>query len=123
MSEPQIAFRAERISGWGMAVGGTAQVARPTTPEQVAAAMALVAQEHGSLALRGSGCSYGDASINTAGHVLDTSGMKRILRCVRHASSFPRIHGDAAVNKFRELKQRLDPQHLLQTDLSRRLGV
>ena len=80
MSEPQIAFRAERVSGWGMAVGGPAQVARATTPEQVAAAIALVAKEHGSLALRGSGCSYGDASINTDGHVLDTSGMKRILR-------------------------------------------
>ena len=79
MSEPQIAFRTERVSGWGMSVGGPAQVARPTTPEQVAAAMALVAQQGGSLALRGSGCSYGDASINTAGHVLDTSGMDRIL--------------------------------------------
>ncbi len=79
MSEQPIAFRPERVSGWGMAVGGQAKVVRPTTAEQVAAAMALVAQEHGSLALRGSGCSYGDASLNTNGHVLDTSGMDRIL--------------------------------------------
>ena len=39
------------------------------------------------------------------------------------ASSFARVHGDAAVGEFRELKRRLDPDHLLQTDLSRRLGV
>jgi len=80
VSKPLIAFRTERVSGWGMAVGGPAHVARPITSEQVAAAMALVAQQRGSLALRGSGCSYGDASINTAGHVLATTGMNRILR-------------------------------------------
>src|SRR5215510_7270290 len=73
MSEQRIVFQPERVSGWGMAVGGPAQVARPTTPEQVGAAMALVAMERGSLAMRGAGCSYGDASVNTAGHVLDTS--------------------------------------------------
>jgi len=39
------------------------------------------------------------------------------------ASSFARIHGDAAVARFRALKQRCDPQRLLQTDLSKRMGV
>jgi hypothetical protein len=39
------------------------------------------------------------------------------------ASSFARVHGDAAVAGFRGLKQRLDPAGVLQTDLSRRLGV
>jgi len=39
------------------------------------------------------------------------------------ASSFSRIHGDDAVTKFRALKRRCDPNNLLQTDLSRRLGV
>ena len=42
---------------------------------------------------------------------------------VLQASSFARIHGDAVVAQFRALKRRLDPQRLLQTDLSRRLGV
>lgn len=78
MSAP-IAFSAERVSGWGMAVSGAARVARPTTREQVAAAMAVVAEAHGSLALRGAGCSYGDASLNSEGHVLDISGMDRML--------------------------------------------
>ena len=38
-------------------------------------------------------------------------------------SSFARVHGDAAVARFRALKQRWDPDRLLQTDLSRRLGI
>jgi FAD/FMN-containing dehydrogenase len=39
------------------------------------------------------------------------------------ASSFGRVHGDAAVAKFRALKAKWDPERLFQTDLSRRLGV
>jgi decaprenylphospho-beta-D-ribofuranose 2-oxidase len=39
------------------------------------------------------------------------------------ASSFARVHGEPAVTKFRALKQKWDPDRLLQTDLSRRLGV
>jgi FAD/FMN-containing dehydrogenase len=38
-------------------------------------------------------------------------------------SSFTRIHGEAAVGRFRALKARLDPGNLLQTDLARRLKV
>ena len=38
-------------------------------------------------------------------------------------SSFARVHGEAAVAQFRELKQRYDPERLLQTDLARRMGV
>lgn len=79
MSDSQIVFRAERVNGWGMALGGDAKVARPVDAAQVAAAMALVAAERSTLGLRGAGCSYGDANINTQGHVLDTSAMKRIL--------------------------------------------
>ena len=40
---------------------------------------------------------------------------------VLQASSFARVHGDEAVRTFRALKQRCDPDGLLQTDLSRRL--
>jgi FAD/FMN-containing dehydrogenase len=39
------------------------------------------------------------------------------------ASSFARVHGDAAVTQFRAQKQKWDPGNLLQTDLSRRLGL
>jgi hypothetical protein len=73
-------FGAEHVSGWGMAVAGPAQVAHPSTEVEIAAAMQSVAEEHGSLAIRGAGCSYGDASLNTGGHVLDTRAMDRIVR-------------------------------------------
>jgi hypothetical protein len=39
------------------------------------------------------------------------------------ASSFPRVHGEGAVAAFRAQKAKWDPDRLLQTDLSRRLGV
>lgn len=40
---------------------------------------------------------------------------------VLEASSFERMHGAAAVEQFRALKERLDPAGVLSTDLSRRL--
>ncbi len=39
------------------------------------------------------------------------------------ASSFERVHGGEAVARFRAQKAKWDPDRLLQTDLSRRLGV
>jgi FAD/FMN-containing dehydrogenase len=42
---------------------------------------------------------------------------------VLDASSFVRVHGPERVAAFRALKERFDPQHLLQSDLSRRLGL
>ena len=41
--------------------------------------MADVQANNGSLALRGAGCSYGDAANNTGGQVLDMSQMNRVL--------------------------------------------
>jgi hypothetical protein len=38
-------------------------------------------------------------------------------------SSFARVHGAETVAKFRALKEKWDPENLLRTDLSRRLGV
>ena len=72
-------WRSEWVGGWGMAVGGRASVFRPTTGEQVAAAFAEVGAARGALALRGAGCSYGDAATSRDGYVLDLSAMNRIL--------------------------------------------
>src|SRR5215468_5177740 len=77
--EATMEFREELVGGWGMAVQGRARVLRPTSAEQVAAAMASVHRQGGTLALRGSGCSYGDAAMNSAGYVLDLGQMRRIL--------------------------------------------
>jgi len=76
---PHEAFRAETLRGWGMLGAAAARVAHPTTPEQLAELLGVVSSAHGSVALRGAGCSYGDASLNGAGHVIDISSMDRFL--------------------------------------------
>ncbi|MCY2958452.1 MAG: FAD-binding oxidoreductase [Planctomycetota bacterium] len=72
-------WREEMVRGWGMAVGGMAKVLRPTTAEQVADAFGEVRALGGAMALRGSGCSYGDAALASGGRVLDLSAMNQIL--------------------------------------------
>src|SRR5262245_59280243 len=74
-----IAWRDEDVRGFGMSVGGPARVLRPTTAQQIADAFADARTSAGSIALRGAGCSYGDAATNTNGHVLDLSRMNRVL--------------------------------------------
>ena len=74
-----LAWRDEQVLGWGMAVGGQSRVLRPTTAEQIAESFADVRARGGSIALRGAGCSYGDAATSNSGHVLDLSRMNRLL--------------------------------------------
>jgi len=62
-----------------MAVGSHARVLRPRTVEEVARAFELARRDGVSLGLRGTGCSYGDASVNAGGHVLDVTRMNRVL--------------------------------------------
>jgi FAD/FMN-containing dehydrogenase len=62
-----------------MAVGAHARVLRPRTVSEVLAAFDLARQEKTTLGLRGTGCSYGDASVNASGHALDTTAMNRVL--------------------------------------------
>jgi FAD/FMN-containing dehydrogenase len=70
---------ATQVAGWGMAVGGEAQVLRPTTVAEVQAALGLARDRGWQVALRGSGCSYGDAACGTGKVVLDLSNFNRIL--------------------------------------------
>jgi len=74
-----VPFRDETVLGFGMSMGGQARVARPATVEQIADVFADVRRDGGSLALRGAGCSYGDASTNNGGLVLDLTELNRIL--------------------------------------------
>ena len=68
----------EWVEGWGMAVGSQARVLRPRDEDEVRAAFDMARDAGVSLALRGTGCSYGDASTNADGWVLDLSRMNRI---------------------------------------------
>ncbi|MFT7679058.1 MAG: decaprenylphospho-beta-D-ribofuranose 2-oxidase, partial [Planctomycetota bacterium] len=69
----------EYVEGWGMTHGAHARIWRPETVEQVRSVFRAARAEGRSIALRGSGCSYGDASVTSDGHVLDITRMNRIL--------------------------------------------
>ncbi len=74
-----LAWRDEDVRGFGMAVGGPARVLRPTTADEIAAAFTAARASGTALALRGAGCSYGDASTSVHGSVLDLTRMNRVL--------------------------------------------
>ncbi|QDU67621.1 FAD-binding protein [Engelhardtia mirabilis] len=69
----------EFVAGWGMAVGAHARVLRPTDVDQIRACFDVARADGRHLGLRGGGNSYGDASVNEDGHVLDIGRMNRIL--------------------------------------------
>ena len=62
-----------------MAVGGAGYVFRPTDASGVAEAIEAARDEGVSIALRGSGCSYGDAALRAESVVLDLSNLNRVL--------------------------------------------
>jgi len=72
-------WRTEDVRGFGMTIGGKASVLRPTNAEQVADVFADARSSGQPIALRGAGCSYGDASTAVGGRVLDLTAMNRIL--------------------------------------------
>jgi FAD/FMN-containing dehydrogenase len=67
----------EHVEGWGMAVGAPARVWRPREQGELRAALAEAARDGRSLALRGSGCSYGDASCAAGGELADVLDLTR----------------------------------------------
>ncbi|MBK7645521.1 MAG: FAD-binding oxidoreductase [Planctomycetes bacterium] len=69
----------EYVEGWGMSAGERRRVLRPASVEELRALLARARTEGQRLALRGTGCSYGDASLSAGGDVLDLSRMDRIL--------------------------------------------
>ncbi len=71
--------RLARLEGWGMAVESLSYLYRPRTVEEIHDVFET-ARRHGvAVAFRGGGRSYGDASLNQDGIVLDLTGMDRIL--------------------------------------------
>ncbi len=76
---PRPARAFEYVEGWGMAVGATSRVLRPTNVAEVIESFRIARADGVTLGLRGAGCSYGDASVNARGHVLDLTRMNRFL--------------------------------------------
>ena len=62
-----------------MAVGAHARVFRPRSVDEVLAVYDAARHDGVKLGPRGTGCSYGDASVNEGGHTLDISRMNRVL--------------------------------------------
>jgi len=69
----------EKVLGWGMSVGGKAQVVRPNSLEQIQQVLEFAKHNHLKVALRGAGCSYGDASCGNGKLVVDLSLFNQIL--------------------------------------------
>jgi FAD/FMN-containing dehydrogenase len=71
--------RLERLEAWGMNKSAMSYVWRPSTTAQIREFFAVAKKAGKTVALRGAGMSYGDASLNTEGIVLDLTRMNRIL--------------------------------------------
>jgi decaprenylphospho-beta-D-ribofuranose 2-oxidase len=71
--------RIERVDSWGMNLTSLSYVFRPTTYSQILEVFDIAAKNGKTVGLRGAGFSYGDASMNSAGVLLDLSRMNRII--------------------------------------------
>jgi decaprenylphospho-beta-D-ribofuranose 2-oxidase len=79
MTPGQVAFQAEKLTGWGMRDTASCRTVAPEHLSEIAEILARVVKDGGTIAVRGSGYSYGDASLNHEGVVLNLSRLKRIL--------------------------------------------
>lgn len=69
----------EYVEAWGMTLGSEARAYKPHSVEEIMAVHAAARESKTTLGLRGTGCSYGDASVNEKGHTLDISEMNQLL--------------------------------------------
>lgn len=70
----------EQVDAWGLADHCLSNVYRPTSVEEIRQVFEIARRRKLSIGLRGAGCSYGDASLNEDGMLLDFSKMDRILK-------------------------------------------
>lgn len=69
----------ERVFAWGRAQSQLAYVYRPTNVDELKEVFKVANDQGLSIALRGTGCSYGDASLNQNNVVLDLTRYNKIL--------------------------------------------
>jgi FAD/FMN-containing dehydrogenase len=71
--------RLERVPAWGGASSAVGYVYRPVSLEQLANTYQVAREGGRSIGMRGTGNSYGDATLNSGNITLDMSRMNRIL--------------------------------------------
>ncbi len=69
----------ETLEGYGMRNRARCRVVRPRSSEEIAAVFRAAAAAGETVGLRGGGCSYGDAALNSGHVLLDLSQMNRVL--------------------------------------------
>jgi len=69
----------EKVAAWGMNKYSLSSVLRPTSQEEIQSIFQYANLQGIKIALRGGGCSYGDASINSEGIVLDLTEFNKVL--------------------------------------------
>ena len=67
------------LDNYGHSVRAPSYVLRPSRPEEIVEAFRMARRQGLSVAARGTGLSYNDASLNGGGMVLDLSSMNRII--------------------------------------------
>lgn len=72
-------YHEQQLSGWGRFPVARAAVATPERRDDIAAALRDQAKRNGGVIGRGTGLSYGDASLNSSGRVIAMGGLNRIL--------------------------------------------
>ena len=78
-AKPGVPASYRSIEAWGMTHRADAHTLRPRTVAELQASVAAARAAGVTLGPRGSGCSYGDASVNTGGWSLDITGLGRVL--------------------------------------------
>ena len=76
------------LGGFGQAINGACRYVAPASVEELSATLARAHEEGLTVAFRGAGRSYGDASINTRGLVVDTQRLTRVHRWDPDAGEF-----------------------------------
>ncbi|WCL49087.1 FAD-binding oxidoreductase [Leptospira sp. GIMC2001] len=68
----------EKVEAWGMNASSISSVFRPTSEKEIIDIFNYANAKSKTIAMRGGGCSYGDAAINTNGIVMDLSNFNKI---------------------------------------------
>ncbi len=95
--DPGIGY--EYVEGWGMLNGHHSRIVQPRSVEAVQQALQDAHAGGYSLGLRGTGCSYGDASVNSRGQCLDMTQMNQVL-AFDHESGVIDLEGGVSIEQL-----------------------